>query len=221
MVGVRARSRKLWAASSPNCKFTPPRSGPISCRSLEARFEEVKNRAERFRKEREVELEQMRRTGDARSREARSADMRQRSTEAARQVWERSEPLRQGAKDVGEGLARAWVELRASFGKAAGRLQTETRRERPGSGHERGAPRADLSRDSPALPPGLDERSNRHAGPRHGGFVLHREASRARSQAGRHGRSRRLTRPNQLGANEPAHRIAEIDAVGGQQILRA
>ncbi len=52
--------------------------------------------------------------------------MRQRSTEAARQVWERSEPLRQGAKDVGEGLARAWVELRASFGKAAGRLHSET-----------------------------------------------------------------------------------------------
>jgi hypothetical protein len=54
------------------------------------------------------------------------ADMRQRSTEAARQMWERSEPLRQGAKDVGEGLARAWVELRASFGKAAGRLNTDT-----------------------------------------------------------------------------------------------
>ncbi len=49
-----------------------------------------------------------------------------RSAEAARQAWERSEPLRQGAKDVGEGLARAWTELRASFGKAAGRLHTET-----------------------------------------------------------------------------------------------
>jgi hypothetical protein len=48
-----------------------------------------------------------------------------RSAEAARQAWERSEPLRQGAKDVGEGLARAWTELRASFGKAAGRLHTE------------------------------------------------------------------------------------------------
>ena len=57
------------------------------------------------------------------------SDARARSTEAARdaarQVWERSEPLRQGAKDVGEGLSRAWTELRASFGKAAGRLQTE------------------------------------------------------------------------------------------------
>jgi predicted RNase H-like nuclease (RuvC/YqgF family) len=94
-------------------------------RSLEAGFEEVKHRAERFRKERELEVEEMRRraTSDA---ENTFADMRQRSTEAARQMWERAEPLRQGAKDVGEGLGRAWVELRASFGKAAGRLQPET-----------------------------------------------------------------------------------------------
>jgi hypothetical protein len=94
-------------------------------RSLEAGFEEVKNRAERFRKEREVEIEEMRRRATSEV-ENSFADMRQRSTEAARQMWERAEPLRQGAKDVGEGLGRAWVELRASFGKAAGRLQTET-----------------------------------------------------------------------------------------------
>ena len=94
-------------------------------RSLEAGFEEVKHRAERFRKEREVEIEEMRRRATSEA-ENSFADMRQRSTEAARQMWERAEPLRQGAKDVGEGLGRAWVELRASFGKAAGRLQTET-----------------------------------------------------------------------------------------------
>jgi len=94
-------------------------------RSLEAGFEEVKHRAERFRKEREVEIEEMRRRATYET-ENTFADMRQRSTEAARQMWERAEPLRQGAKDVGEGLGRAWVELRASFGKAAGRLQTET-----------------------------------------------------------------------------------------------
>ena len=94
-------------------------------RSLEAGFEEVKHRAERFRKEREVEIEEMRRRATYET-ENTFADMRQRSTEAARQMWERAEPLRQGAKDVGEGLGRAWVELRASFGKAAGRLQPET-----------------------------------------------------------------------------------------------
>jgi hypothetical protein len=42
-------------------------------------------------------------------------------------MWERSEPLRQGAKDVGEGLVRAWSELSASFGKAANRLRTDER----------------------------------------------------------------------------------------------
>jgi predicted nucleic acid-binding Zn-ribbon protein len=93
--------------------------------SLEAQFEDVRNRAERFRQARELELEQLRQRA---THEAESTfnEMRQRSSEAARQVWERSEPLRRGAKDVGEGLARAWVELRASLGKAAGRLHSET-----------------------------------------------------------------------------------------------
>ena len=94
-------------------------------RGLEASFEDVRTRAERFRREREIELEQVRQKAQHEAENA-FADMRQRSSEAARQVWERSEPLRQGAKDVGEGLSRAWVELRASFGKAAGRLQPET-----------------------------------------------------------------------------------------------
>jgi hypothetical protein len=93
--------------------------------SLEARFQEVKNRAASFRHAREAELEQMRVAAQKQA-ESAFSDARARSAEAARQVWERSEPLRQGAKDVGEGLARAWGELRASFGKAAGRLQTET-----------------------------------------------------------------------------------------------
>jgi hypothetical protein len=93
--------------------------------SLEARFDEVKARAMSFKQARESELEQLRFTAQSQA-ESTFADARARSTEAARQVWEKSEPLRQGAKDVGEGLARAWVELRASFGKAASRMQTET-----------------------------------------------------------------------------------------------
>jgi hypothetical protein len=93
--------------------------------SLEAHFNEVKNRALSFKQAREAELEQVRATAQQQA-ESAFSEARARSTEAARQVWERSEPLRQGAKDVGEGLARAWVELRASFGKAAGRLQTES-----------------------------------------------------------------------------------------------
>jgi hypothetical protein len=96
--------------------------------SLEARFEDVKARAASFRQARELELEQVRQAAWQQAREAESAfgEARARSTEAARQMWERAEPLRQGAKDVGEGLLRAWGELRASFGKAAGRLHTDS-----------------------------------------------------------------------------------------------
>lgn len=93
--------------------------------SLDARFQEVKARAQNFKRAREVELEQMRLNAQQQA-ESTFSEARMRSAEAARQAWERSEPLRQGAKDVGEGLARAWTELRASFGKAAGRLHTES-----------------------------------------------------------------------------------------------
>ncbi len=96
--------------------------------SLDARFQEVKSRAFAFKQARETELEQLRQAAWQQARDAQGAfgDARVRSTEAARQMWERSEPLRQGAKDVGEGLSRAWTELRASLGKAAGRLHTES-----------------------------------------------------------------------------------------------
>ena len=94
--------------------------------SLEARFNEVKSRAlclqagTRGR----ARADAPRHAGT--QAESTFSEARMRSAEAARQAWERSEPLRQGAKDVGEGLARAWTELRASFGKAAGRLHTES-----------------------------------------------------------------------------------------------
>ncbi|MFO7476968.1 MAG: hypothetical protein R6X03_01205 [Methyloceanibacter sp.] len=94
--------------------------------AVQARFEDVKARAAAFRRAREGEVEELRRTAATQTERAFS-EARARSTEAARQVWERAEPLRQGAKDVGEGLLRAWGEVRASFGKAAGRLQTESK----------------------------------------------------------------------------------------------
>lgn len=92
--------------------------------SLQARFQDVKDRAATYRMATEQQLEQMQQTATNQA-ERTFSDMRARSTEAAKQVWERSEPLRQGAKDVGEGMFRAWSEIRASFGKAAGRLNTE------------------------------------------------------------------------------------------------
>jgi hypothetical protein len=93
--------------------------------SLEARFQDVKSRAESFRRAREAELEHVRQN-TWRQAESAFSEARTRSAEAARQVWERSQPLREGAKDVGQGLLRAWGELRASFGKAAERLHTES-----------------------------------------------------------------------------------------------
>ena len=51
---------------------------------------------------------------------AKSAEM---AKDTARQMWDRSQPLRQGAQEVGQGLVRAWSELAASFGKAAEKIQ--------------------------------------------------------------------------------------------------
>ena len=62
-------------------------------------------------------------------------------------MWERSEPLRQGARDVGEGLGRAWTELRASLGKAASRMQTEN-----------GAATATTTPTPVPTPPGSEQR---------------------------------------------------------------
>jgi hypothetical protein len=98
---------------------------------LETGFQEVKARAVSFRRATEQQLDQARQAAwqQAGAAEGAFSDARARSAEAARdaarQMWERSEPLRQGAKDVSEGLVRAWSELSASFGKAAGRLRTE------------------------------------------------------------------------------------------------
>jgi hypothetical protein len=98
--------------------------------NLELRYQEVKSRALRFRDATEQQIERARQVAMQQAGEAQNtfAEATARSTEAAReaarQVWHKSEPLRQGARDVGEGLGRAWSELRASFGKAATRLQS-------------------------------------------------------------------------------------------------
>jgi len=105
--------------------------GSHAVSALETRFHEVKAQAARFRHATEQQLDDARRAAWQQARETEGAfnEARVRSAEAARdaarQIWERSEPLRQGAKDVGEGLVRAWSELSASFGKAANRLRTD------------------------------------------------------------------------------------------------
>ncbi len=92
--------------------------------SLQAHFQEVKDRATSYKAAAEQEVDSFRRTAQVEA-ENTFEDVKARSTEAAKQMWEKAQPLREGAKDVGEGLLRAWSELRASFGKAAQRLQEE------------------------------------------------------------------------------------------------
>jgi hypothetical protein len=99
--------------------------------NLQAHFQEVKTHAFTYKQATEEQLDQVRQAAWQQAQETEGAfnEARTRTTEAARdaarQMWERSEPFRQGAKDVGEGLVRAWGELRTSIGKAAGRLNTE------------------------------------------------------------------------------------------------
>jgi hypothetical protein len=95
--------------------------------ALEARCREVKRRADAWKLATEQQIEEIQKSAWRQASQAQGAysEVGARSKETARQMWERAEPLRQGARDVGEGLVRAWSELRTSFGKAAGRLQSE------------------------------------------------------------------------------------------------
>jgi hypothetical protein len=92
--------------------------------SLQERFKEVQAQATTYKRAAEEQIEQSRREAEGTLKDARTHST-EAAKDAARELWERSQPLREGAKDVGEGLARAWGELRSSFGKAAQRLQTE------------------------------------------------------------------------------------------------
>jgi hypothetical protein len=102
---------------------------------LEQRCRLVTSRAKDYQRATESQLDALRRQAGRHGHDAQTAynEARTRSKEVARQVWERSVPLREGARDVGEGLTRAWSELRASLGKAAGRLQTPPPSSRPGT----------------------------------------------------------------------------------------
>jgi predicted nucleic acid-binding Zn-ribbon protein len=99
--------------------------------NLEARYQDVRSRALGFRNATETQFEAMRQLAMEQAAQTqstltetglKSAEM---AKETARQAWERAEPLRQGAQEVGKGFVRAWSELAASFGKAAEKIQTE------------------------------------------------------------------------------------------------
>lgn len=98
---------------------------------LEARFQEVRNRALSFHNATETQLDELRKAAVAQAVQTqntlaetgmKSAEM---AKDTARQMWERSEPFRLGAQEVGQGLVRAWSEIATSFGKAAEKVQAE------------------------------------------------------------------------------------------------
>jgi hypothetical protein len=105
--------------------------------NLEAQYQKVRIGADAWKKATEQEMS----LASPRGAEAQGtfSDMRARSKATAFEMWERAEPLREGARDVGEGLVRAWGELRASFGKAANRLSSSEAPDSPSSSEQRDA----------------------------------------------------------------------------------
>jgi len=91
---------------------------------LEARFQDVRSRALSFHNAAESQVDDLRKAALAQAAQTqnKSAEM---AKDTARQMWDRSEPLRLGAQEVGQGLVRAWSEIATSFGKAAEKVQTE------------------------------------------------------------------------------------------------
>ena len=98
-----------------------------------AQYQTVRNRAEVWKQTTDQQIDELRKLACHQGRETQGAfsDIRARSKATAFEMWERSEPLRQGAQDVGQGLVRAWAELRASLGKAANRLSETDMSPRP------------------------------------------------------------------------------------------
>ena len=86
---------------------------------LNAQYQTVRNRAEVWKQTTDQQIDELRKLACQQEAQGAFSDIRARSKATAFEMWERSQPLRQGAQDVGEGLVRAWAELRVSFGKAA------------------------------------------------------------------------------------------------------
>ena len=91
---------------------------------LNAQYQTVRNRAEVWKQTTDQQIDELRKLACQQEAQGAFSDIRARSKATAFEMWERSQPLRQGAQDVGEGLVRAWAELRVSFGKAANQLSS-------------------------------------------------------------------------------------------------
>lgn len=118
--------------------------GETMVKDMETRFQDVRAHALGFRSATEEQFEALRKLAVEQAAHTqstltetglKSAEM---AKDTARQMWERAEPLRQGAQEVGQGFIRAWSEIAASFGKAAEKVQAE--KAKAGTGEENHKP---------------------------------------------------------------------------------
>ena len=99
--------------------------------NMELRFQDVLSRANAYRNTTAAQIEELQKTAldQADQTQATLTEQGKKSAamakDKARELWDRAEPLRQGAQEVGNGFLRAWSEIAASFGKAAEKVQTE------------------------------------------------------------------------------------------------
>ena len=105
--------------------------------NMELRFQDVLSRAHAYRNTTTSQMEELQKLATAQA-EATQASLTEQGKKSAamakdkaREFWVRSEPLRQGAQEVGHGFLRAWSEIAASFGKAAEKVQAERNKDTP------------------------------------------------------------------------------------------
>lgn len=105
--------------------------------NMELRFQDVLSRAHAYRNTTASQMEDLQKLASAQADETKASLTEQGKKSAAmakdkaRELWVRSEPLRQGAQEVGSGFLRAWSEIAASFGKAAQKVQAERTKNAP------------------------------------------------------------------------------------------
>ncbi|WP_424058976.1 hypothetical protein [Methyloceanibacter sp.] len=103
--------------------------------NMDLRFQDVLSRAHAYRNTTTAQMEDLQKLALDQASQTqstltetgkKSAEM---AKDKARELWERAEPLRDGAQELGQGFLRAWSEIAASFGKAAEKVQSDKAKE--------------------------------------------------------------------------------------------
>jgi len=103
------RNLEMLGAQLSELSSHPAVLGDHFIQRLNTQYQTVCNRADVWKQTTDQQIDAIRKLADYQGREAQGTfrDIRARSKATAFEMWERSEPLRQGAQDVGEGLVRA------------------------------------------------------------------------------------------------------------------